>query len=141
MRAALRNRVTRALIGAALAGALGWAGVALADSGPPAPVITGKPANPTNSQSAAFTYTDSQSVTFQGALDGGSFVACGAPGTSGSKSYAGPLAAGSHQFQVKAVSGSKSTTSSYSWVIDLAAPTVVSITRSSSSPTSTTGQV
>ncbi len=141
MRGGLTSVVARAVVGAALVAALVWVGMALADSSLPAPSITAKPANPTNQISASFTYTDSQSVSFQCSLDGSSFAACGGPGTSGSKSYPGPLAAGSHQFQVKAVSGSKSSTTSYSWVIDLTAPAVSSMTRVGSSPTNTTGPV
>lgn len=111
--------------------------VALADSAPPAPSITSAlPANPTNSTSASFTYTDSASVTkFQCQLDGGGFVDCGTVRPS-TKSFAGPLAQGSHTFDVRAVSGSKtSSATSYTWVVDTTAPSVTSANTANPSPT------
>jgi large repetitive protein len=88
---------------------------------PPAPTITARPADPTNQTSAHFAYADAQSgVSFQCQLDGSSFGACPANGTS----YAGPLAQGSHTFKVRALAGSKtSSTSSFAWTVDTVAPT------------------
>lgn len=108
-----------------------------AGSPPPAPTISSAPANPTNQTSASFTYTDSQAVTkFQCALDGGSFVDCGTalPST---KTYAG-LAGGSHTFQVRAFvqqGGLTSAATSFSWVVDVTSPSVVSISRAGANPT------
>ena len=100
-----------------------------------APTITSKPPNPTNQQSAMFTYKHKSSVTFQCALDGSSYTPCGA-GKSGTKSYLGPLPSGSHTFQVRAVLGSQtSAAASYTWVIDTEFPSVVSIDRTGSTPT------
>jgi len=100
------------------------------------PSITVKPASPTNSTSASFTYTDSSTITkFQCQLDSGGWVDCGTVKTGSSKSYSG-LAAGSHTFQVRAVYNS--TTSSpctYTWVIDRTAPTVTSINTAAANPT------
>jgi len=109
--------------------------VASATGSPPAPSISSSPANPTNATSASFTYTDSAAITkFQCKLDSGSFADCGTTRPS-TKTYSG-LAAGSHTFQVKAVSGSEtSSATSSTWVIDLSAPTVVSINRIGGSPT------
>ncbi len=100
-----------------------FAFAALGAPAPPVPTIVNasKPTNPTMSQSAAFQYTDSVSVTFQCSLDGSSFASCGS-GTSGSQPYSG-LAAGSHTFQVRAVSGGTSAAASYTWVIDRTPPT------------------
>jgi hypothetical protein len=99
---------------------------------PPPPTITATPSNPTNQTSASFNFTDARSgVGFQCQLDGSEFAACTSP-----KSYAGPLAGGSHTFQVKAVSGSlQSSVTSYTWTIDLTPPTVVSINRPGANPT------
>jgi hypothetical protein len=87
---------------------------------PPAPTITSRPADPTNQGVAHFSYTDAQSgVSFQCQLDGGSFGSC----PTGGINYPGPLAQGSHTFKVKAVGGSKtSSTTSYSWTVDTTAP-------------------
>ena len=121
-----------------LAAAVAYVAVALANSTLPAPTISAEPANPTSSQSASFTYTDSQTVTkFQCELDGAGYADCGTTRPS-TKTYPGLLAAGSHTFDVRAVSGTKtSSTASYTWTIDRTAPTVLSINRAGSSPTNT----
>jgi len=125
---------------AALLGALAvvvWlAAVAIAGGSLAAPTITAKPANPTNSTSANFTYTDSSTITkFQCQLDGGGWVDCGTVKTGSSKSYTG-LAAGSHTFQVRAVYNSTtSSATSYTWTIDLTAPKVTSINTAAANPT------
>lgn len=89
---------------------------------PPAPTITGNPANPTTSSSATFTFTDSQSgVTFKCSLDNAAFAACSSP-----KAYSG-LSQGNHTFQVEAVSGSSmSSATSFSWAIVPPTPTITS---------------
>ncbi len=82
------------------------------------------PADPTNSTSADFTFTGSDTggsgvASFECKLDGEAFSACTSP-----KSYTG-LGAGSHTFQVRAVDGAGNTDPSpvsYSWVVDLTAP-------------------
>jgi large repetitive protein len=113
-----------------------WVALA-ANTPPPAPTISAGPANPTNQTSATFTYTDSQAVTkFQCSLDGAAFADCGTTRPS-SKTYSG-LAAGSHTFQVRAFVQQGNLTSSptsYSWVVDQTAPTVVSINRAGANPT------
>jgi hypothetical protein len=75
----------RATTGVALLGVLAtavfFAASALAGGSLATPSITVKPANPTNSQSASFTYTDSSTITkFQCQLDGSVSGAVG-PGT------------------------------------------------------------
>jgi len=131
----------RAAAVAVLLGALGlvtWAASALAGSTLPAPTISAKPASTTNSTSASFTYTDSTSgVTFQCELDSGAWSACGTTRPS-SISYTG-LSAVSHNFCVRAVSGSKTSSSTcYTWTIDLTAPRVNSINTAAANPTSAT---
>ena len=131
-------RTTKAfvvLLAVLVVGSLGVGVIALAAPPLPAPTISSTPANPTNATTATFTYTDSANITsFQCSIDGASFAACGTTRPS-SKMYSG-LTSGGHQFRVKAVSGSQtSTPSSYSWTIDTAAPSVVSINRTGSTPT------
>ena len=133
-----RARATKAYV-AALAvvvlGSLGVGMIALAAPSLPAPTISSSPANPTNATTATFTYTDSSSInSFQCSLDNAAFATCGTSKPS-TKSYSS-LAAGTHQFQVKAVSGSQtSSPTTYSWTIDTTAPSVVSINRVGSTPT------
>src|SRR5438105_10485447 len=95
---------------------------ALAASKPPAPTITGSPANPTataTTASATFTFTDSAGLTFKCSLDDSAFAACTSP-----KSYSG-LAQRNHTFSVDAVSGSStSSATSFSWAIVPPTPTI-----------------
>jgi len=93
-------------------------------SPPPAPTITSQPANPTNSTSASFGFTDPQSgVTFQCSRDGAAFTACTSP-----TSYTG-LAAGAHTFSVQAKDsfGALSTATTVSWTVDTTAPTATDV--------------
>jgi large repetitive protein len=91
---------------------------------PPTPTITSKPANPTNQTSATFTFSDTLAgVTYLCALDTATFTSCSSP-----QSYPGPLAQGSHTFQVKAVSGgNESAPASYTWTVDTTPPPTPSI--------------
>jgi hypothetical protein len=90
----------------------------------PSASITNGPPNPTNSQSAAFTFTaDASNATFECKLDGGSFAACSTP-----KSYSG-LGAGSHTFQVRALgTAGTGAPASRTWTIDLTPPVAPTIT-------------
>ena len=131
-------RTTKAFVVLLAVLALGLFGVgmfAFAAPSLPAPTISAHPANPTNVTTATFTYTDSSSISsFQCSIDGSGFSLCGTTRPS-TKSYPG-LAPGAHQFQVKAVSGSQtSSPTSYSWTIDTTAPSVVSINRVGATPT------
>jgi signal peptidase I len=87
---------------------------------PPAPTISGGPANPTSSTSASFTFGDTEAgVTFECDLDGGGFAACTSP-----KAYIG-LGQGSHTFEVRAVDAAANASASVSstWTVDTTAPT------------------
>ena len=122
----------------AVLGAAAYGGYAVAKNNPPAaPSITASPTAFSNSQSASFTYSDTDSIQkFQCSLDGSAFADCGTtnPATK-TPAYSG-LAAGSHTFQVKAVNANgTSSATSYTWTIDLTAPTVLSINRVGASPT------
>ena len=88
------------------------------DATPPTVTITGdKPANPTNSASASFSFSASDPT--QCKLDGGAFTACTSPAT-----YTG-LADGPHTFTVKSTDPASNTAEdSYTWTVDATAPTV-----------------
>ncbi len=132
------KRLLAALAVLTVLGLAVFGGYAIAKPSPPsAPSITAKPADPTNSPSASFTYGDTDSVQkFQCSLDNAAFADCGTtnPATK-TPAYSG-LAAGSHTFQVRAVNANgTSSATSYTWKVDLAAPTVSSINRALPSPT------
>jgi len=93
------------------------------DATAPQTTIDSAPASRTTARSAAFTFSASESATFQCRLDGGSFAPCGSP-----SSYAG-LASGVHRFAVRAIdaAGNIDTTSSASeWTVVPVARRVVS---------------
>jgi hypothetical protein len=87
---------------------------------PPPPVLTGMPLSVTRANTATFSFTTTESdATFRCRLDGGTDTVCTSP-----HSYTG-LPAGTRTFAVSAVDplGNASTTT-YTWVIDVTAPTV-----------------
>jgi len=90
----------------------------------PTAAIATSPANPTNSQSASFTFTaDASNATFECKLDAAAFAACTSP-----KSYSG-LAASSHTFQVRALgSAGTGAAASRTWAVDLTPPAAPAIT-------------
>ena len=113
--------------------ALGVVLIASALAGPPPPPskpsIDSKPANPSYSSTAAFTYSNKDSVTFQCSFDGGPFTACGS-GKSGSSSYPTTSSGHTYTFSVRATSSSgTSPAESYSWKY-LQPPPVPTITQS-----------
>ena len=93
------------------------------------PGVNDKPKNPTNSTSATFSnFTSSLAgSTFECKLDNdpAGFTTCSSP-----KSYPGPLSAGSHTFQVRAVKNGVPDPSpaSYTWTIDLSPPDTTGLT-------------
>ena len=88
------------------------------DATPPTVTITGdKPANPTKSASASFSFSASDPT--QCKLDGGAFTACTSPAT-----YSG-LADGPHTFTVKVTDPASNTAqASHTWTVDTTPPTV-----------------
>ncbi len=83
-----------------------------------APSITSSPPSDSNSQSASFAFSGGGGATYACQLDGSAFTTCTSPAT-----YSN-LAAGSHTFGVRAVSGgSTGPVSSDTWLIDTTAPT------------------
>lgn len=87
----------------------------------PTAILDSKPANPTKSTSAAFSYHSSPAgAEFECRLDLGSFEACEASGVE----YAGPLSQGSHGFQVRAKDANGTGTPvKYEWKVDTTPPT------------------
>jgi hypothetical protein len=83
---------------------------------PPAPTIDSKPANPSTSPSASFTFSDTEAgATFLCSLDGAAFAACTSP-----QSYSA-LSEASHTFAVKAAdaAGNQSAAATYTWQISI----------------------
>ena len=119
----------RASLAALLVGLLGLAtGGAYAalsgskTSGPAAPKITAAPPKLTNQAHAAFGYSSTTPVDFLCSLDAGAFAACGS-GTTGSISYAGPLAEGAHILRVEAQFGAAiGKPAETTWTVDTQAP-------------------
>jgi hypothetical protein len=89
---------------------------------PSATIDSPKPAEKTNSTTATFNFHSTPAgAEFECKLDSGVFEAC----NSGTITYAGPLADGTHMFSVKAhnVNGTGAA-ATYSWTVDTMAPTV-----------------
>ena len=90
------------------------------DTTPPDTSITSQPLNLTNSTSANFSFTSTETATFECQIDNSGYTACTSP-----KSYTG-LTGGSHKFDIKATDlagNTNSTPASYTWTIDITAPT------------------
>jgi hypothetical protein len=88
---------------------------------PPPPEITGAPPNVTDSTSATFSFVDGDATAvFRCKLDDSAFSSCTSPITYDD------LAEGTHTFTVKAVdpAGNESTSTAYTWTIDLTNPVV-----------------
>ena len=96
-----------------------------ADTTPPDTTLTGTPPTLSNSSSATFNFTATESgSSFQCRLDGAAFAVCTIPAT-----YAG-LADGSHTFEVKATDpagNADPTPASYTWTVDATAPVISSV--------------
>ena len=84
------------------------------------------PSNPTNGQSASFTFSSNEGeAAFACKIDAGAFTYCTSPAT-----YA-DLAEGSHLFQVEAINAAGNidlTPASYTWTIDLTPPDTTLLT-------------
>jgi uncharacterized repeat protein (TIGR01451 family) len=110
------------------------------DATAPDTTLLTNPANPTSSTSAAFTFSGNDGsgvggLTFECNLDGGGFNACTTP-----KNYPGPLADGSHTFQVRAkdsLGNTDPTPATYTWVVDTTAPNTT-ITGNPTNPSNST---
>jgi hypothetical protein len=101
---------------------------------PDPPKIDSQPANPSDSSSASFTFSDDKKVKFQCQLDSGNFSDCGSDVDSGSVNYTA-LADGSHTFNVKAINDDgDSGLSSYQWTVDTQPP-ALSISQTPANPT------
>ena len=100
--------------------------------------ITAAPAATTNSTSASFTFTANPATgaTFQCSLDGAAYATCTSP-----RSLTG-LAAGTHTFQVRAVSanGTDPTPASHTWLITTTPPDTTLTSTPAASTTSTSAE-
>ncbi len=88
----------------------------------PLATIDSHPANPTNQTGASFAYHSSEAgSSFECKLDTAAFAACQESGIE----YAGPLADGTHAFQVRAKDAGEHVgpAANYSWRVDTTAPT------------------
>ena len=93
--------------------------VVTVDNNPPDTSITTAPPAVTSSTSASFSFTATETATFQCSLDGSAYSACTSPAD-----YTG-LAGGSHTFHVIAtdtMGHTDATPASYTWNIDTVAP-------------------
>jgi uncharacterized repeat protein (TIGR01451 family) len=94
------------------------------DATPPDTTINSNPTNLSNSSSASFTFSGSDTggsgvASFECKLDAGSFAACTSPQTYNN------LSDGSHIFEVRAIDNAGNTDASpasYTWVVDTTAP-------------------
>lgn len=103
---------------------------------PRAPVLTATPANPTGQTAATFSFDGGESgARFSCRLDSAAFTACTSP-----KTYAGPLAEGSHTIAVRAVdaAGNIGPPTAYSWRIDTTPPPPPVIVSGPADPTTDT---
>jgi hypothetical protein len=126
-----RVRPYAALLAALVIGVLLTAGATAAVPDPPK--IDKHPADPSDSSSASFTFSNDKKVKFQCQLDSGSFSDCGTDVNNGSVDYTA-LSDGSHTFNVKAVNEDGSSLASYPWTIDTQPP-VLSISQTPTNPT------
>jgi len=105
------------------------------DTIPPDTQLGTHPANPTNLTNASFTFSSPDgTASFECSLDGIAFATC-----TSAKSYTS-LPTGSHTFQVRAkdpAGNVDSTPASFTWVIDLVAPSVTSSVRAGPNPAHT----
>lgn len=93
------------------------------------PFITGRPANPTRSRTASFTFTAAQTGRPECSIDDTAFAPCASP-----RLYFG-LAEGVHTFAVKTVrSATESPAAGYTWVVDLTPPPAPTFTRTPADP-------
>ena len=93
----------------------------IVDTTAPDVSIDTRPTDPSNSASAAFTFSSTDgSATFSCELDGGGYSACSSP-----KNYTG-LSDGSHTVSVRATdsTGNTGTQATYTWIVDITAPDV-----------------
>ncbi len=97
-------------------GSLAFYKAIVIDTTAPNTTITGQPANPSSSSSAAFTFSSTDgTATFECSMDAGAYAACTSP-----KNYTG-LANGSHTFAVRAkdpAGNVDATPASYTWTIN-----------------------
>jgi hypothetical protein len=94
--------------------------ITVASTTPAKPTVTieQRPPNPSNSRSAAFTFSTNEATSVACKLDGGGFQPCTSPAT-----YNG-LGDGTHTFTVRGSNAAGDTDASYTWTVDATAPLV-----------------
>jgi hypothetical protein len=95
-------------------------GIVKVDTTAPTTTISSQPGDPSATSSPSFSFNAGESSSFECKVDGGSFASCS------TGLVLGPLAEGSHTFQVRAtdLAGNTGAAQSYTWFTDLTAPTV-----------------
>ncbi|MFN8401706.1 MAG: Ig-like domain-containing protein [Anaerolineales bacterium] len=103
------------------------------DASAPDTTIDSNPSDPSNDNTPTFGFSSLDSTaTFECAMDGGAFVACTSTATFG------PLADGSHTFDVRAIDllgNTDPSPASYPWTIKTNAPVVTNVTSSTADGT------
>jgi hypothetical protein len=105
------------------------------DTNPPETLLGTTPTNPTGSSSARFTFSSEGGARFECRLDDRGSAACASP-----HEFPGPLADGSHRFEVAAIDAAGNrdqTPATYSWTIDTGLPETT-ITGAPANPTNAT---
>jgi MYXO-CTERM domain-containing protein len=100
----------------------------------PETTLTASPANPSQDPSATFAFTSDTGTLFECSLDGAAFTDCTSPATYG------PLAEGTHTFQVRARDAAGNvddSPASFSWTLDQTAPDTL-LTSTPADPTNET---
>ena len=96
------------------------------DTTAPNTSITSQPANPTNLTSANFTFTATETATFECQMDNGGYATCASP-----KAYSSLASNQTHTFNVRATDLAENTDPSpaaYAWIIDTAVPNAPTVT-------------
>jgi hypothetical protein len=86
--------------------------------------ITSHPVDPSNTQSPSFSFSATESATFQCRVDGGAFGSCSSPYSASS------LTEGSHTFSVRATDAAGNTDptpASFTWTVDVTPPSSPSV--------------
>jgi subtilisin family serine protease len=105
------------------------------DTTAPETVLGATPEDPTGSTSARFTFSSEAGARFECRIDNGGFASCASP-----HDFPGPLAEGSHTFEVVAIDAAGNrdqTPATYTWTVDTNLPETT-ITSAPANPTNAT---
>ena len=96
--------------------------------------INGQPSNPTNQTTASFTFTATETATFECQMDNGAYAACTSP-----KAYSSLASNQTHTFSVRAIRPCRkhyASPAAYAWMIDTTA-SGMTLTTTAPNPTKT----